>query len=69
LSHAIDAARLAGAKTRGDDRVDPRHRRSYYASGRLGLLEQVVVGTVRVTPLWSPTGVAVASLLLLGLRI
>ncbi|MBF9072075.1 MASE1 domain-containing protein [Streptacidiphilus fuscans] len=41
----------------------------YYASGRLGLLAQVVVGGVRVTPLWPPTGVALASLLLLGLRI
>ncbi|MEY9877297.1 integral membrane sensor domain MASE1 [Streptacidiphilus sp. MAP12-33] len=41
----------------------------YYGSGRLGLLAQIVVGGVRVTPLWPPTGVAVAALLLLGLRV
>jgi integral membrane sensor domain MASE1 len=41
----------------------------YYASGRLGLLAQVVVEGVRVTPLWPPSGVAVAALLLLGLRV
>ncbi|MGI5440955.1 MASE1 domain-containing protein [Streptomyces shenzhenensis] len=39
----------------------------YYASGRLGLLQQLVGG--RVTPLWPPTGVALAGLLLLGPRI
>lgn len=41
----------------------------YWAGGRLGLLTQVVVGGVHVTPLWPPTGVAVAGLLLLGLRV
>jgi integral membrane sensor domain MASE1 len=40
----------------------------YYGSGRLGLLAQVVVEGVHVTPLWPPSGVAVAALLLLGLR-
>jgi integral membrane sensor domain MASE1 len=39
----------------------------YYASGKLGLLQQLVRG--QVTPLWPPTGVAMAGLLLLGLRI
>ncbi|RAG81343.1 hypothetical protein DN069_33375 [Streptacidiphilus pinicola] len=41
----------------------------YFGSGRLGLLAQVVVEGVRVTPLWPPSGVAVAALLLLGLRV
>ena len=41
----------------------------YFGSGRLGLLAQVVVQGVRVTPLWPPSGVAVAALLLLGLRV
>ncbi|MFF4228874.1 MASE1 domain-containing protein [Streptomyces sp. NPDC001820] len=39
----------------------------YYGAAKLGLLQQVVRG--QVTPLWPPTGVAVAGLLLLGLRI
>ncbi|MER6077052.1 MASE1 domain-containing protein [Streptomyces sp. NPDC001833] len=38
----------------------------YYASGRLGLLQQLVRG--QVTPLWPPTGIALAGLLLFGLR-
>lgn len=42
---------------------------AYWAGGRLGLLEQVVVDGVHVTPLWPPTGIAVAGLLLLGLRV
>ncbi|MGW3986296.1 MASE1 domain-containing protein [Streptomyces sp. NPDC004830] len=40
----------------------------YYASGRLGLLRELVVEGAVVTPIWPPTGVAVACLLLLGLR-
>lgn len=39
----------------------------YYGSARLGLLQQLVRG--QVTPLWPPTGVALAGLLVLGLRI
>ncbi|MEU1312740.1 MASE1 domain-containing protein [Streptomyces cinnamoneus] len=39
----------------------------YYASGKLGLLQQLVRG--QVSPLWPPTGIALAGLLLLGLRI
>src|SRR5689334_10187793 len=39
----------------------------YYASGRLGLLQQLVRG--QVTPLWPPTGIAVAGLLLRGPRV
>ncbi|MFF3515244.1 MASE1 domain-containing protein [Streptomyces sp. NPDC002573] len=39
----------------------------YYASGRLGLLQELVRG--QVTPLWPPTGIAVAGLLLIGLRV
>lgn len=40
----------------------------YYASARIGLMEQVVIAGAQVTPLWPPTGIALASLLLLGLR-
>ncbi|MGW2896458.1 MASE1 domain-containing protein [Streptomyces sp. NPDC001212] len=39
----------------------------YYAFGRLGLLQQLVRG--QVTPLWPPTGIALAGLLLFGLRV
>ncbi|GAA3832869.1 MASE1 domain-containing protein [Streptomyces coacervatus] len=41
----------------------------YFAAGRLGLLRQLVVENAVVTPIWPPTGVAVACLLLFGLRI
>ncbi|MFI6658540.1 MASE1 domain-containing protein [Streptomyces sp. NPDC050523] len=40
----------------------------YYTAGRLGLLRQLVVEHAVVTPIWPPTGVAVACLLLFGLR-
>ncbi|WP_433916417.1 MASE1 domain-containing protein [Streptomyces sp. NBC_01744] len=39
----------------------------YFGAARLGLLEQLVRG--QVTPLWPPTGIAVAGLLVFGLRI
>ncbi|MGW3623728.1 MASE1 domain-containing protein [Streptomyces sp. NPDC000880] len=39
----------------------------YYGAAKWGLLQQLVRG--QVTPLWPPTGVAVAGLLILGLRI
>ncbi|MEU9478141.1 MASE1 domain-containing protein [Streptomyces sp. NPDC048191] len=39
----------------------------YYGSARLGLLQQLVRG--QVTPLWPPSGVAVASLLLRSPRV
>ncbi|MFI1290495.1 MASE1 domain-containing protein [Streptomyces sp. NPDC020792] len=39
----------------------------YYVSGRLGLLQQFMRG--QVTPLWPPTGIALAGLLLFGLRV
>ncbi|MFF8269537.1 MASE1 domain-containing protein [Streptomyces sp. NPDC016562] len=42
---------------------------AYYATGRLGLSQRVVVDGAEVTPLWLPTGIALASLLWLGLRI
>lgn len=42
---------------------------AYYASGRVGLLRQVSVEGSVVSPLWPPTGIAVASLLYLGLRV
>ncbi|MEU4732327.1 MASE1 domain-containing protein [Streptomyces sp. NPDC023588] len=42
---------------------------AYYATGRLGLRQRVVVDGAEVTPLWLPTGIALASLLWLGLRI
>ncbi|MEU9475861.1 MASE1 domain-containing protein [Streptomyces sp. NPDC048191] len=40
----------------------------YYAAARLGLLCQLSVESAVVTPIWPPTGVAVAALLILGLR-
>ncbi|MFF7489198.1 MASE1 domain-containing protein [Streptomyces luteogriseus] len=40
----------------------------YYGSARLGLLRELVVEGAVVTPIWPPTGVAVACLLLFGLR-
>ncbi|WP_240926438.1 MASE1 domain-containing protein [Streptomyces sp. JB150] len=40
----------------------------YYAAGRLGLLRQLVVGDAVFTPIWPPTGVAVAALFIFGLR-
>ncbi|MFF7856306.1 MASE1 domain-containing protein [Streptomyces sp. NPDC007904] len=40
----------------------------YYAAGRLGLLRGLVVEGSVVSPIWPPTGVAVAALLVLGLR-
>ncbi|MYR43001.1 MASE1 domain-containing protein, partial [Streptomyces sp. SID5910] len=40
----------------------------YYAAGRLGLLRHLVVEGAVVAPMWPPTGVAVAFLLVLGLR-
>ncbi|MFD4029637.1 MASE1 domain-containing protein [Streptomyces sp. NPDC058637] len=42
---------------------------AYYASGRIGLLRQVSVEGSVVSPLWPPTGIALAALLCLGLRI
>ncbi|GGX18549.1 MASE1 domain-containing protein [Streptomyces lomondensis] len=40
----------------------------YYASGQLGLLRELVVEGAVVTPIWPPTGVSVAFLLIFGLR-
>ncbi|MFJ8752532.1 MASE1 domain-containing protein [Streptomyces sp. NPDC102441] len=42
---------------------------AYYVSGRLGLLREVKVESSVVTPLWPPSGIALASLLYLGPRI
>ncbi|MCX4539552.1 MASE1 domain-containing protein [Streptomyces sp. NBC_01565] len=42
---------------------------AYYVSGRIGLTQQVVVNGAVVTPLWLPTGVALACLLWMGLRV
>ncbi|UFR00463.1 MASE1 domain-containing protein [Streptomyces sp. Go40/10] len=39
----------------------------YYAAARLGLLRELTVEGATVTPIWPPTGVAVAALLILGL--
>ncbi|WP_225834326.1 MASE1 domain-containing protein [Streptomyces sp. NK08204] len=39
----------------------------YYGAGRLGLLRRLTVEGAVVTPVWPPTGVAVAALLILGL--
>lgn len=38
----------------------------YFAAGRLGLMRRLVVEGAVVTPIWPPTGVAVAALLILG---
>ncbi|MFI2433530.1 MASE1 domain-containing protein [Streptomyces sp. NPDC018693] len=40
----------------------------YYAAGRLGLMRQLVVEGAVFTPIWPPTGVAVAALLIIGPR-
>lgn len=40
----------------------------YFVAGRLGLLRRLVVEGSVVTPIWPPTGVAVAALLVFGLR-
>jgi integral membrane sensor domain MASE1 len=42
---------------------------AYAITGKLGLLAQVVVGGSHITPLWPPTGVALAGLLIAGVRI
>ena len=42
---------------------------AYYASGRLGMLKEVVVEGATFTPLWPPTGIALSCLLLMGLRV
>lgn len=41
---------------------------SYYAAARLGLLRELVVEGAVFTPIWPPTGVAVACLLIFGIR-
>ncbi|MFF8408134.1 MASE1 domain-containing protein [Streptomyces omiyaensis] len=41
----------------------------YFAAGRLGLTRQLVVEGAIYTPIWPPTGVAVAAFLVLGLRV
>ncbi|MDH6546422.1 integral membrane sensor domain MASE1 [Streptomyces sp. SAI-208] len=42
---------------------------SYYAAGRLGLLWDLTVEGAVFTPIWPPTGIAVASLLIFGLSV
>ncbi|WP_181009200.1 MASE1 domain-containing protein [Streptomyces sp. SM11] len=42
---------------------------AYYLSGRIGLMRQVVVDGAVVTPLWPPTGIALAALLCSGVRV
>ncbi|QTI46839.1 MASE1 domain-containing protein [Streptomyces nojiriensis] len=41
---------------------------AYYLGGLIGLYQRVVVNDAEVTPLWLPTGIALTSLLWLGLR-
>ncbi|MGX9889550.1 MASE1 domain-containing protein [Streptomyces sp. NPDC002276] len=41
----------------------------YFAAGRLGLLRELVVEGAVFTPIYPPTGVAVAALLIFGLRV
>lgn len=40
----------------------------YYGAGRLGLVRRLSVESAVFTPIWPPTGVAVAALLILGIR-
>ncbi|MFJ2828293.1 MASE1 domain-containing protein [Streptomyces sp. NPDC087263] len=40
----------------------------YFAAGRLGLLRRLTVEGAVFTPIWPPTGVAVAGLLIFGIR-
>ncbi|WP_443063850.1 MASE1 domain-containing protein [Streptomyces sp. NBC_00659] len=40
----------------------------YYGAGRLGLMRRLTVEGAVFTPIWPPTGVAVAALLLLGIQ-
>ncbi|MET7739528.1 MASE1 domain-containing protein [Streptomyces sp. NPDC005385] len=40
----------------------------YYGAGRLGLVRRLSVEGAVFTPIWPPTGVAVAALLILGIR-
>ncbi|MET7986160.1 MULTISPECIES: MASE1 domain-containing protein [unclassified Streptomyces] len=40
----------------------------YYGAGRLGLMRRLTVEGAVFTPIWPPTGVAVAALLILGIR-
>ncbi|WP_432058438.1 MASE1 domain-containing protein [Streptomyces sp. bgisy022] len=40
----------------------------YYAAGRLGLLRELIIQDSVVSPIWPPTGVATAALLVYGLR-
>ncbi|MFH9295203.1 MASE1 domain-containing protein [Streptomyces sp. NPDC017520] len=42
---------------------------AYYLAGHLGLMRQVVVDGAVVTPLWPSTGIALAALLCLGVRV
>nr|WP_269856852.1 MASE1 domain-containing protein [Streptomyces sp. RPT161] len=42
---------------------------AYFVTGRLGLLQRVIVAGAVVTPLWPPTGIALTALLLMGPRI
>ncbi|RVU27140.1 hypothetical protein EOT10_08125 [Streptomyces antnestii] len=42
---------------------------AYYVTGRIGLMQEVVLQGATVTPLWLPTGIAVSCLLWWGPRI
>ncbi|MFF8743896.1 MASE1 domain-containing protein [Streptomyces californicus] len=42
---------------------------AYFLAGRIGLMRQIVLDGAVVTPLWPPTGIAVAALLCLGVRV
>ncbi|QNE73335.1 hypothetical protein F0344_00685 [Streptomyces finlayi] len=42
---------------------------AYYVSAQLGFLQEMVVHSSVVTPLWPPTGIALGALLYLGIRI
>ncbi|MEU2223479.1 MASE1 domain-containing protein [Streptomyces sp. NPDC018347] len=59
---AVEELRRSGARAVGVLAVAA----CYYAAARLGLLRELTVEGAVVTPIWPPTGVAVAALLVLG---
>jgi integral membrane sensor domain MASE1 len=67
LRAAVHRVRQGGLRTHGAPALRiVAVALAYYGSAELGLLQHLVRG--QVTPLWPPTGIALAALLLLGLR-
>ena len=69
VAHTKGVPRFTGAGPRSTALLCFAVAAAYYLSGRLGLLEQVMIAGAKVTPLWPPTGIALTCLLLLGTRI